>query len=66
MNTVFTNYDQLPLALSAEEVAQVLGISQAGAYTLMHSEGFPVLNVERRMVVPKTKFLEWLEKQVVA
>jgi hypothetical protein len=32
----------------------------------MHSEGFPVLNVGRRMVVPKTKFLEWLEKQVVA
>ena len=66
MNTTFTNYDQLSLALNADEVAQVLGISRAGAYTLMHSEGFPVLNVGRRMVVPKTKFLEWLEKQVVA
>ena len=66
MNSEFTNYDQLPLALSAEEVAQVLGISRAGAYTLMHSKGFPVLQVGKRMVVPKDKLLDWIEKQIVS
>ena len=66
MNTTFTNYDQLPLALCAEEVAQVLGISRAGAYTLMHSKGFPVLKVGKRLVVPKDKLLAWVEQQVVS
>lgn len=64
MNTKFTNYDQLPLALSADEVAQVLGISRAGAYTLMHSKGFPVLQVGKRLVVPKDRLLSWIENQV--
>lgn len=43
MNYAFTHYDQLPLTLCADDVAKVLGISRAGAYTLMHSKGFPVL-----------------------
>ena len=66
MNTIFTNYDQLPLALSADEVAQVLGISRAGAYTLMHSKGFPVLKVGKRLVVPKDKLLMWLDQKVAS
>lgn len=64
MNTTFTNYDQLPLALSADEVAQVLGISRANAYNLMHSKGFPVLQVGKRLIVPKHNFLAWLEEKV--
>ena len=66
MNSTFTNYDQLPLALSADEVAQVLGISRAGAYTLMHSKGFPVLKVGKRLVVPKDKLLMWLDQKVAS
>lgn len=66
MNKIYTNYDQLPLALSADEVAQVLGISRAGAYTLMHSKGFPVLKVGKRLVVPKDKFLMWLDQKVAS
>lgn len=66
MNTTFTDYDQLPLALSADEVAQVLGISRAGAYTLMHSKGFPVLQINKRLVVPKDKLLDWIERQVAS
>lgn len=31
MITNFTSIDQLPITLSAEQVAQVLGISRAGA-----------------------------------
>lgn len=65
MNTNYTNYDQLPLALCAEDVAQVLGVSRAGAYTLMHSKGFPALQIGKRIVVPKDKLLEWIEKKVV-
>lgn len=64
MKNNVTSYDQLPLALSAEEVAQVLGISRANAYALMHSKGFPTLKIGKRMTVPKDKLMEWMEKQL--
>lgn len=57
---VYTNYEQLPLALGAEEVAQVLGVSRAQAYNLMRSEGFPTLKIGKRMTVPKNKLIEWI------
>ena len=64
MKNNFTSYDQLPLALSAEEVSQVLSISRANAYALMHSKGFPTLKIGKRMTVPKDKLMEWMEKQL--
>jgi predicted DNA-binding transcriptional regulator AlpA len=64
MNSPFTNYDQLPLTLNADQVAQVLGISRAGAYTLMHSKGFPVIQINKRLVVPRDRFLEWMERKI--
>ena len=64
MTKTYTSLDQLPLALSAEDVAQVLGISRANAYVLMHSKGFPTLKIGKRMTVPKDKLIEWMEKQL--
>ena len=58
------SYDQLPVALNADQVAAVLGISRAGAYNLMRSEGFPTLFIGKRMVVPKDRLLAWMDKQV--
>ena len=45
MATTYTSYDQLPLALNADDVAAVLGISRANAYTLMHSKDFPTITI---------------------
>ena len=59
--SAYKSYEDLPLFLNAELVAQVLGISLAGAYDLLHSEGFPVLKIGTRMVVPKEKFRQWVE-----
>ena len=58
----YTSLEQLPVALSAEDVAQVLGISRANAYLLMHSKGFPTLQIGKRMTVPKDKLIEWIDK----
>lgn len=59
----YTSYDQLPLALRAEDVAEVLGISRAGAYTLFHAEGFPCVRIGKRMLVQRDAFLQWLDEQ---
>ena len=58
----YANYDQLPLMLNAEDVRTVMNISRAGAYQLMHREDFPTIIMGKRMVVPRDKFLEWVEK----
>ena len=60
----YTSLDQLPLALSADDVAQVLGISRANAYNLMHSKGFPTIKIGKRMTVPKDKLSEWIDRQM--
>ena len=56
----YKNYDELPLMLNVVQVAAVLGISRAGAYELVHSEGFPTLKIGSRIVVPKDKLREWI------
>ena len=66
MATTYTSYDQLPLALCADDVAAVLGISRANAYTLMHAKGFPTIQIGKRMVVPKNKLIEWMEAQTAS
>ena len=62
--STFTNYDQLPLFLNANMVAQTLGVSISSAYELMHEKGFPALRIGSRMVVPKEKFCQWVENQL--
>ena len=59
----YQSLQELPLMLSMLDVASVLGISKAGAYTLAHSRDFPAFRVGRRIVVSQAKFLDWLEKQ---
>ena len=37
--SVYKSYDELPLMLSVLDVANALGISRAGAYDLVRSQG---------------------------
>ena len=59
--SIYKTYDELPLFLNAEVVAKVLGIAPSSSYELMHEVGFPVLKIGSRMVVPKEKFIQWVE-----
>lgn len=60
---IYTSYDQLPLTLRAEEVAQILSISRAGAYQLFHREDFPCVKLGKRMLVERDKLFAWLDAQ---
>ena len=61
--STFTNYDQLPLFLNANTVAQVLGVSISSAYELLHETGFRALPIGSRIVVPNEKFRQWVDAQ---
>ena len=60
--SVYKSYDELPLFLNSELVAKALGVSPSSGYELMHQPDFPVLRVGNRMVVPKEKFIQWVDK----
>ncbi len=61
MESKYKSYEELPLFLNAAMVAKVLGVSSSSGYELMHEPGFPILKVGSRMVVPKEKFIQWVE-----
>lgn len=60
--SIYKSYDELPLFLNSELVAKMLGVSPSSGYELMHQPDFPVLRVGSRMVVPKEKFIQWVEE----
>ena len=64
MTSKYTTYEQLPLMLSVPDVAAVLGISRAAAYELARSRDFPSLRIGTRIVVPKDKFIDWIDRRV--
>ncbi|WP_050699164.1 helix-turn-helix domain-containing protein [Anaeromassilibacillus senegalensis] len=60
--SAYKHYDELPLFLNAETVAKALGVSPSSGYELMHEKGFPALRIGSRIVVPKEKFIAWVEQ----
>ena len=60
--SIYKSYDELPLFLNSELVAKVLGVSPSSGYELMHEPDFPVLRVGSCMVVPKEKYIQWMEE----
>ncbi len=41
---------------------EVLGISPSSSYELMHQQDFPALKIGNRIVVPKERFIQWVEQ----
>ena len=60
--TKYTSTNELPLTLRAAEVADLLGISRSNAYRLMHGEDFPVLRIGKRLLVPRSGLLRWVDE----
>ncbi len=48
--------------MTVPEVAEVMGISRAKAYELVHRQDFPVIKVGSKYIVPIDAFHKWLER----
>lgn len=59
----YKSYDELPLMLSVKELSEFLGISKSGAYELVKTKDFPVVKIGARVLIPKDKLIEWIDKQ---
>ena len=63
MRKSYKSVDELPLGLNADQVGDILGISRTKAYELVKSEGFPKIQLGKRIVIPKDAFIRWIEQQ---
>lgn len=64
--TVTCSPNELPLILNASDVAAILDISRAKAYQLFHRLDFPTLKLDKRLLVRRELFFQWLDKQAQA
>lgn len=55
--------ENLPITLTANEIAQVLGISKRIAYEVMKYPGFPLTKIGRYKKVNRDAFFKWYEQQ---
>lgn len=61
---VFKKIEELPLMLSVEDLQTVFNISRSVAYELVNSPNFPTLKINRRILIPKSNFIEWIEENI--
>ena len=59
--TIKTDERPERLTLSVPEVAELLGISRNHAYAMARAHAYPVISLGRKLVVPKARFMAWLE-----
>lgn len=57
----YQSYDELPLFLNADIISDLLGVAISSAYELMHEKDFPAIRVGSRLVVPRDRFIKWID-----
>ena len=59
----YKSFEELPLMLTVQDVADVLGIGLAHAYEVAHRNDFPTITLGSRIIVPRDRFMEWIDRQ---
>ena len=59
----YSSFNELPLMLTVQDVADVLGIGLAHAYEVAHRQDFPTITLGSRIIVPRDKFMAWIDEQ---
>jgi hypothetical protein len=57
----YSTIEDLPMFLSAQDVAGMMSICLAHAYELFHSKDFPSIRIGRRLLVSKLAFVNWMQ-----
>ena len=63
-SSVYRTLDELPMFINVATVSKVLGISASSGYELMHEKDFPSIKIGSRILVPRDKLKEWLDKKI--
>lgn len=49
--------------LTAKDIQEYFGCGKNQAYALMHSRGFPAIQINRRLYVPQEELDKWIARQ---
>ena len=61
---MYKNFDEMPIMLSVNQAAEVLGISNVSLYKLIEKDkSFPVVQLGRRKSIPKEQLKEHFAKE---
>jgi len=55
------SFEELPIILTVDQLSSIMGISLVGAYELTRQKNFPAIRVGRRITIPKSSLIKWLE-----
>ena len=58
----YTQYDELPLILSVDELAKILGIGRNAAYDLIRCGRIRSVRIGHKIRIPKDSLLEFLQE----
>lgn len=58
----YSNINELPLTLSADDLSKILGISKGTCYSMFKRKDFPTIKIGKRVLVSRDRFFEWLNK----
>ncbi|NCB75026.1 MAG: DNA-binding protein [Clostridia bacterium] len=59
----YKSFNELPLMLNVQDVSDVLGIGLAHTYEVVRRKDFPSITLGSRIIIPRDKLMEWLERQ---
>lgn len=62
--TVIRSVDELPILMTAEDVAATGLCGRNKAYDILNTDGFPAIKVGKKLLVPKDAFVAWIRDQV--
>lgn len=57
------SWDELPLVLSVEQAAKVVGVGSRAIYDMARITGFPVVRFGRIIRIPRDAFRQWLNNR---
>ena len=61
--SMINNYDELPMFINANLLAELFGVSRASAYELMSEKHFPSFRIGKRIIVSKENLRTWIESR---
>jgi hypothetical protein len=56
------SFNDLPAVFGVHTMSQILGLSLSISYHIVRTDGFPMVKVGKRILIPKEKFVNWFNQ----
>lgn len=60
MELKMLSVENLPFTLTVDQISELMGVSKPIAFRMVNRKGFPMIREGRRIIIPRDKFIEWI------